>query len=113
MKANYTEKDQIWNQETTTTRFWFDVEFDENTEDNGQYAAADCAGEITYLDSDGCEVDQSLVPKLEGLIVITQEMIDEQSKPGVSPVYLVWQPGTDEIAIFQVKAREGTEQEKR
>jgi len=75
MKAKYTEKEQIWSRETT--RYWFDVEFDGDQEDNGQYAAADCAGEITYLDYEGCPVDRGLVPKLERLIVITQEMIDE------------------------------------
>lgn len=65
--ANFIEKDQNWQNETTV--YWFEL-------DGETWGVSDCNGERTIVDCDGCTVSMSDAKNahLTAALVITEEM---------------------------------------
>lgn len=75
MKAEFTTKDQNYQDETTI--YWFEI-MESSSTWIGQgeiFGVSDCNGELTILDCDGCPVGQEYHEKLKSVLIITEEMI--------------------------------------
>lgn len=75
MKAEFTTKDQNYQDETTI--YWFEITESSSTWIGmGEiYGVADCNSELTILDCDGCPVGQEYQEILKNVLNITDEMI--------------------------------------
>lgn len=70
----YISKDQ--NHQDETTVYWFEISSLTGYHEDGTYGIADCNGEKTYVDSDGCPITDNL-HEFKYLMIITDEMIND------------------------------------